>query len=273
MIAVSSWAHKNVNLSILIIVLGSILLFFLSVSFSYTFQINDSALLSNLFIVLAITALLIGYLNYPKKSFRKTLNSDIVIFLKKWKVYDMVLLSSFVFMGLHFGYVLKHEKISTYPVTSLVINVSSLNYNLNLINKADDNYTIKKKNRLRRAVDRFQTKVVAYFTKKFRVKDTNGILGGLIVLYSALYLALLFGLGALSCNISCNGSPGLAVMVFVLGQILLFVGLYAAIYTTKNSLEKINDGFDKKKNRNFSLISTLIVFLGIYLALMISSLV
>lgn len=273
MVSISRWAHKHINLSILIIVIGSVLLFFLSVAFSFAFDINDSELISKLFVLLAISVLLIGFLNYPEKSVRKTLNADMKVFLKKWKLFDMILLSSFIFIGLHFGYVLKHEKLSSYPVTSLVISVSSINYSLNLINTVDKDYTTKKKNRLRRAVDRFQMKVVAYFTKKFSGNNTNGILGGLIVLYASLYLALLFGLGALSCNISCNGSPGLAVVVFVLGQLLLFAGLYAAIYGTKNKLEKSNENFSKKKNQKFSIISTLIVFLGVYLALAISSFV
>ncbi len=270
--ALARWGARNIPATRYIIILGSIFLFFYVAFAGFWLHRTSPIRFPNLLLLISITLVIISFVGYPYRSKIKALVKEKFGFFWKWKVYDFLLIIAFSLLGLHFGYDLDREPISEQPGVELLIE--GLSYIPALKVTDIQNSRIKRKGIIKRFIDKMQQKLVNFFVKRFDNIDSEEMwaLTGYIILYVALYLVLFYVLAILSCSIACNGSGTLALIVFILGELLLFFALYGIIYTTRNWLQRNNEGGpDKKANNRFSWIAGLVIVAVKYLSILIAT--
>lgn len=268
----AKWGAMHITATRYLITLGSIFLFFYVAFAGFWLQRSMEIEFNNILLFLSIGLIIVSFIRYPFRSRIKALVKEPFGFFWKWKIFDVLLIIAFSLLGLNFGNELEREKISEQPGVEMLIDGISFIPALKVVDI--QNNRIKRKGIIKRFIDSMQKKLVNFFVKRFDKIDTEeGLaLAGFITLYVALYLILFYILAILSCSIACNGSGAIALVVFILGEVLLFLALYGMIYTTRNWLQRNKEeGPDKRQNNRFSWIASLVVVAVKYLAILIGT--
>ena len=267
--SLSIWASRNIILFRIIIPIGFLILFIFNYFLGMLFQLEWLILREPVVFLTVFVILILSFSLYPSsKRINEQFKSD-HLFYFRWKLIDLILILGFClvsfYCGTHSGQVLQKQNSSTIT-RSTTAEIGSV-IPLNSLEKFEKRKSRSFKDRIASFFNKIGTRMLDFYHQLSNGKKALFI--GLVILFGLLYLGLFYLLAIGACSIACSGYGVLALIVFILGEALLFLGLYYSIFGLKNNMDKKEgEEPDLKKNRKIGLIVTISVLVGKYLTLL-----
>lgn len=222
------WAGKN-KLSAQIL-LTCTLLFLAAFSFlGGTFTAMKGISIGNFKFIYITAALFLPILIlYPSKRERKTM-AVLREYIKKWKMYDLVLVIIFSATAFCFGNQSNHKAFSEYSGVQLISSVADVPVLYNVGNQNRTSNGLKE--RILDGFDKVQLKIKS-FVKSITEKELskNRLANSLLIFLMLLgYMIIVFSASLFACSLSCNGFPIAALVVFVSAQVICLTGFFFGI--------------------------------------------
>ena len=229
---ISVWARGHIMLTRLLIVFLYIIINLLGL-FLGDLLFSSNIVLTSLFIFLTIGLLFAGMLIYPSKEKKNSYKN----FYGLQKTGDLLLATATFLFIVFGGNSLNKKSFTTFPsvyATSFSIPSSQLvntsaSIQPNEFAKATAGKPFSKKELKKKLKSKWKE-----FRKHYK-ESTKGEKTALIILSILIAAGLLSLLAALSCEISCSGSEGLAIAVGILGTGLI-------IFLLVRVIQRINRG-------------------------------
>ena len=245
---ISYWAKKHIWQSRLLIILIYILLNVIGVFIGKLLN-EVNVILPQFYFIACIIITIALWIWYPDRQNAKPGFASSALYVRR-KLFDFSLGAVTFLMIIYAGNNWEHLFIKSESAqASKIIPLSkdSAIYNNPLIKnfiagiKSMDASKLRQREKLRLIKD--QLKAIKHY------KDTSkGDKTLLIVLSVIIALALLYGLAALSCSLSCSGSGALAIIVAIGGTFLIIFLLIRMIKRLSNPPEKKKEVVEEKTN-------------------------
>lgn len=266
------WSSKHINLARLVLTISYLLLAALSVILGLIWAYSGAFFPGYLLFYFILLGLTIGIIKYPA---RKVIREEIrygTSYLRKWKIYDLLLVFSMFLMALSFGYEIPSKDASAYPAYYLTGQILDFDPGLKVLDHEKRSSTLKERffKRVNQINQRIKSESFKIF-KRIEEKSANGWFWVIIILGSLAILFLQYFLVVIACSLSCNGNVAGAFIVFFGGSAVLFYVFFRIIreFFKRKALKDETPSDKKSLNRKAGrIVGILALMEGIFMLIL-----